>query len=193
MYKKRIINRTGDNNNISDSAERMNKANQHYDFDELEDFVMGNKSCKKFFDCIKNHKNNDWYQRNNYCREGLSGKNTFIFIENVDFSAPHSAPIKGKELEIKVDNERNIFINGKKMDAEILEDGTKFLTIGNDDETNNETDVSDETEPNNDENGKKPDADESAEKETDVADETEPNNYENGKKPDADESTEYSS
>ncbi|MFA9423975.1 MAG: hypothetical protein ACERLG_10385 [Sedimentibacter sp.] len=132
MYKNRIINRTNNyNSNLSDGLGGVKNYNKYYDFNELEDFVNEDNSCRNSLDHVKGNKSNSWCQVNKrYNGEGALIKNTFIFIENADFPVlPSGGRHNKRALEIKVDNDRNVFINGKKMDTEISKDGTKVLTL----------------------------------------------------------------
>ncbi len=134
MYKNRIINRVNNNNNsnFSQDVGRMNKYDQYHDYYDLEDFVNDTTSNGKCFGRIKGNRNNNSNcgQVNKWSDcDGTSIKNAFIFIGNVDFPSLGHGANNTRALEIKVDKERNIFVNGKKMDVENSEDGAKIFTI----------------------------------------------------------------
>ena len=163
MYKNmnRYINRADDDKKLQGSIGRLFGRNENVN--ELENFVNPDEYSRNRYDC----EINDLHKCVKFKNEGPAIKIVFLVLGDINLpgcpppppppppspSSSGSKPSNEDEFEILLDSEGNVLVNGKKLEAKVLEDGSSIFTINVNSEkkTHNEENHEDKK-ANNEEN-----------------------------------------
>ncbi|MDW5299499.1 MAG: hypothetical protein SA378_05100 [Sedimentibacter sp.] len=137
MYKNinRYINRANDDKKLQGNIGILFGCSNE-NISEFENFVNPDEYSRNRYDCEI-----DSHRCVKFKNEGPAIKNVFLVLGDINVPAcppppppppPSSSGSKQSnedEFEILLDNEGNVSVNGKKLEAKVLEDGSSIFTI----------------------------------------------------------------